>query len=239
MNKKYLTLSISLLSVFTLLTLIVFYNVKYSTNFSSSLIDTDKFILQFFNTPNSPSIYQFMKYLSDYGRDYFWPLITLIFLVWGVKYYKVDNRGLLIAFILVVSFIIIIPINIITKDLVDRQRPQIPVSISSESGYTVVKEDDRSFPSAHASLVSAGALTVALFFRNSWKSKLISLLLIIEAGLVSISRLYLGVHYPSDVISGILLGSGVSLFISSFESSYERLFERIKTGKKKRNTVKK
>ena len=53
-----------------------------------------------------------------------------------------------------------------------------------------------------------------LLLRKCPRQKLISSLLVIEAGLVCLSRLYLGVHYPTDVIGGILLGSGVALLVT-------------------------
>ncbi len=90
--------------------------------------------------------------------------------------------------------------------------------------YKLLVRTDRSLHSDHASIVSAGALTVALFFIHAWRQILISALLIIESGLACISRLYLGVHYPLDIIGGILLGSGVWLFVSAFSAQYERVF---------------
>ena len=66
-----------------------------------------------------------------------------------------------------------------------------------------------------------GAVASLLLLRKCPRQKLISSLLVIEAGLVCLSRLYLGVHYPTDVIGGILLGSGVALLVTS---AHKRLY---------------
>ncbi len=226
---------------------VIFYGEKIgstsnnnTTTNSNSLTKFDKSINLFYshdNGNNNPSLFQFMEFLSDYGRDYFWPLGVILFFVWGFKVCRgkgtMDNgdnkkgKPIIIAVCIILSFLIVIPTNIIIKDKIDRTRPfyldNHNHSLSNQNEY-IDKESDSSFPSGRASIVSAGALTVALFFRHSWRQSLISALLIIETGLVCISRLYLGVHYPLDVIGGILLGSGVSLFVSTFSAQYEKVF---------------
>ena len=76
---------------------------------------------------------------------------------------------------------------------------------------------------SHASMVSAGAVAALLLLRKSPRQKLIATLLVIEAGLVCLSRLYFGVHYPTDLIGGILLGSGVALLAASAHKMIEQL----------------
>lgn len=64
---------------------------------------------------------------------------------------------------------------------------------------------DTGFPSDHAT--AAGAIAAALFF-ISWQLGLISALL---AAIVAFSRVYVGVHFPQDVVAGLALGAVVAV----------------------------
>jgi undecaprenyl-diphosphatase len=65
--------------------------------------------------------------------------------------------------------------------------------------------EGRSFPSSHSMNTLAVALAGAVFFgRRSWW-------LFVAAGLVSYSRIYTGAHWPSDILTSLFLGAGVSL----------------------------
>ena len=89
------------------------------------------------------------------------------------------------------------------KKLVKRNRPFVdyPNLIVGKS-----KESDYSFPSGHASQAFALATSLSISFPK-WYVIAPSYL---YAGTVSYSRLYLGVHYPSDVLAGAIIGAGTS-----------------------------
>lgn len=89
-------------------------------------------------------------------------------------------------------------LNTVLKLVVRRRRPELPDLPPLTGTPTTL-----SFPSAHASTSFAAA---GLYSRLG----LPALALYGLAGALSLSRLYLGVHYPSDVLAGALLGGAVA-----------------------------
>lgn len=61
-----------------------------------------------------------------------------------------------------------------------------------------------SYPSGHAATAFATALVIALTYRR-WRWQVLALS---GAGLIALSRVYLGYHYPSDIVGGAILGAG-------------------------------
>jgi membrane-associated phospholipid phosphatase len=139
-----------------------------------------------------------------YGREIVWSAVIVflgIFAGW---------KGKKVALIIVISFLIIMPLNTLLKNFFERFRPVIEIR-----EINVPLKTDFAYPSGHASIVSSGALILVIFYRKE-KDLIFSSLLIIEAALVCFSRIYVGDHYFFDIIGGALLGSGVSLLSISF-----------------------
>ena len=90
----------------------------------------------------------------------------------------------------------------ILKRTVSRERPQLPVGFA----FLVAPPDRYSFPSGHA----AAALAVALPFAAVLPAVLAPLPIVL-ASAIGVSRSYLGVHYPGDVVAGWCLALGTYL----------------------------
>jgi len=143
-----------------------------------------------------------MIVITLYGREIFLPCVLLVIFIFG------DKRGRKTVIITGISILILIPLVSITKDYIERPRPLVPgigTLMSADTNY--------SFPSGHSTLIVAGSITPLILYKGNKYTKILPIVLVIDAGLVSFSRIYVGVHYPFDVLGGFFLGSGISLFI--------------------------
>jgi undecaprenyl-diphosphatase len=168
---------------------------------------------------------QLMIWMTLYGREIFWlATIVLMFILGGWV-------GKKVAVIMVLLMIILIPIGSVTKDIIKKPRPLIP-----KEDFILPADAEYAFPSGHALIVSANAAVVLALFRNTRKQRIISFILATEAALVCLSRIYVGGHYPLDVVGGILLGVGISFIIIGLHEKIEtmmmiplkKLFKEIK-----------
>lgn len=91
--------------------------------------------------------------------------------------------------------------NAALKNIVERVRPYETIPGLMR---LIEAQPDFSFPSGHSCASFAAAF--ALFKTFPGKRKIWKILCIILAALIAFSRLYVGVHYPSDVLAGILIG---------------------------------
>ena len=171
---------------------------------NQEVIEFDEAMSSFIYNSHSNLIDHLMIVLSTYGREIVWVAVIVfmsIFTGW---------KGRKIALIIVISFLIIMPLNTLFKYLFERPRPSIQVQ-----ELDILPKNDFGYPSGHASIVSGGAAILLILFRKE-KELLFSLILAAEAALVCISRIYVGEHFLFDVVGGILLGVGISLLSISF-----------------------
>lgn len=145
--------------------------------------------LQGLHTPILDKLMCMITHLGDAG------IIWIILAIVMILIPKTRKSGVIVATALVVDVLLC---NVILKNLVGRIRP---FDVNTSVQLLISKPKDFSFPSGHtaASFASVAALYLA-GEKKLWKPALVL------AILIAFSRMYLYVHYPTDILGGIIFG---------------------------------
>lgn len=137
-----------------------------------------------------------MPFITDLNKKP--AALVIVGILWLLLLWRGGNGGRIAALLLIPTIAFSDQLNSsFLKHLVDRPRPchvlaDVHLLVTCGSGY--------SFPSSHAVNNFAGALVLSYFLpRWTWA-------FFAYAGLVAFSRIYVGVHYPSDVVAGAIVG---------------------------------
>ena len=181
---------------------------------------SDLGILQFFNNSSSLFYDTFAQVLTN-GLTWIPLYLALIYLV-------IKNNETMVQISLAIGCVLLCVAlsggvdDLIVKPLVGRLRPtfdpQVKYSIDIVDGLR--GGGQFSFFSAHA----ANTFTIAAFFSLMVRSRLLSMGLFVWSLVNCWTRLYLGVHYPSDILVGLLWGSVVATLVYLI---YYRTYKRI------------
>ncbi|MGI6361719.1 MAG: phosphatase PAP2 family protein [Bacillota bacterium] len=159
----------------------------------------DMFIVNFINTNLHSFIGDFLMILfSRLGSGgLIWIAAALLLLI--SKQYRFFGALLLISLLLSVVFSEGLLKNIIARDRPFIANPQIKLLIPPLDSF--------SLPSSHAVSSFAAAFIVRQVNKN------LGLIAYIMATIIAFSRIYLAMHYPTDVIIGFLLGTGIAFIV--------------------------
>ncbi len=194
--KKYFKWLIAFVAAVAFLVILDFVTDNKINEFDSAVLN---YVASF----RSPALTPFMRIITECGGAYVIGAATIIL------FFAIKNKRL--SFAILGNIIGILVVNQLFKFAIQRPRPDEALRLIEQGGY--------SFPSGHSmgSMAFYGFLVYLDFryFKNNivrWGSTIALGLLV---ALIGISRIYLGVHYPSDVLAGFLLTIAYLIFYIS------------------------
>lgn len=117
------------------------------------------------------------------------------------------------------ALLVVILIGYSMKYAIDRPRPYEVISNIDP----LHRSFDPSFPSGHTMDAFAGAIAIG----KKWRKALLPLLAL--ASVIGFSRVYIGVHYPFDVVSGALIGILIGLLVDSLDLQRSIVWIEVRT----------
>lgn len=148
------------------------------------------FVQEHLRVPALDGVMTFITHLGDTGA--IWIALALVLLAIP----RTRKAGVVCAAALVLNLVLT---NIALKNIIQRIRPY---DVMESLKILVEAEHDFSFPSGHTACSFAGAWAMRRTLdKKFWIPAMVL------AVLISLSRLYVGVHYPTDIIGGVIVGT--------------------------------
>lgn len=198
----YLTIG----SIFTLFFIFLFFDIIQDYVGQEALIRADLRIINLISNFRTPQLNQVMLFITYLAKGQIIAVAVIFALIILFLLKKWAYFRSLIIFVLGGELFVWI-----IKNIIDRPRPSLTQSLVTESSF--------SFPSGHSFIAIAFYGLIAFFLFDSLKKKWLKVLTIIFGItiilLIGFSRIYLGAHWPSDVLASYASGlAWLSLIIT-------------------------
>lgn len=189
MNRRTKTIVLGLM-------LLLFWGIGFKVRGTSEGILFDIKVMDYIHSETNEGFLGVMKFISFIGSEKFLiPTIGIIVL------YNLLKKDFYISKLLILSTLGSYLLNFLLKLFFQRSRP---------FDYFLVNQGGLSYPSGHSmvtmTLYSTIAFLLAKKTEDIWRKRFIYFLSFVIICLMGISRLYLGVHWPTDIIGGYLMG---------------------------------
>jgi len=176
-------------------------------NLVNNIKELDTQLFLFLNSKHNSFFDVIMYWVS---HKYFWIPLYLFFFILAYKHF--GKRIWLVALSAVLLIVLSDQISVhLFKNVFLRYRPCNNFEICSQVHLNGSKGGMYGFISSHAANTFALAMFLSLLFRQ--RIKYFTPLIFLWAAFVSYSRIYNGVHYPSDVFVGALVGIGIGILV--------------------------
>lgn len=155
------------------------------------------FIQENLRNPICDPIMTAITHLGDGGI--FWIILTILLLC-----FKRTRRAGIYSVCALIGALTVN--NIILKNLVNRTRPY---EVVEGLKCLVGMAHDASFPSGHTGTAFASSVAICRQIPKKW-----AVFFLILAGVIALSRLYVGIHYPTDVLGGLFTGVCIGVLVN-------------------------
>lgn len=206
-EKKQIQFTAGLIAIFAIFAICMmgFVKIAWDVREKDTVVFEDMILNNIHHIAN-PFLDAFMPVATDAGGIFAVAGISLV--IMGIFIYKNEYRRAVFMALCMGGAVVL---NVILKAVFERARPDLWDQLVHESSY--------SFPSGHSMMTAAlGSALIVALWNSRWRWWAIGFAAI-YIPFIGFTRLYLGVHYPTDVLAGWLVSGAwvmaVTLFVRS------------------------